>query len=53
MYILKYLVICKPFLSSYDDVSDAQYNLRIIIEFTKYYPEKAPIIEMEPITNIS
>ncbi|KRX03292.1 Ubiquitin-conjugating enzyme/RWD-like protein [Pseudocohnilembus persalinus] len=49
----KFEVICKPFLSSYDDVSDAQYNLRIIIEFTKYYPEKAPIIEMEPITNIS
>lgn len=46
-------MICRPFLSNFDDISDTRYNLRITIEYVKNYPERPPLIEFDPLTNIS
>lgn len=49
----KFEVTCKPFTGPNDDISSDFFNLKIIVEFVKNYPDSNPKIQFIPITNIS
>ena len=48
----KFSVLCKPFLSS-SESSNEEFILKIIVEFTRRYPQESPRIEYLPISNIN
>ena len=49
----KFEILVKPYLSSYDDISQEQYNALVTVDFVKLYPSKKPKIDLEPISNIT
>lgn len=40
-------------MSSSDDIDPEQYNLRILVEYVKKYPDVPPRVDFETVTNIT